>query len=316
MGYRFSKKKRTSVKKGFKEAEVLRLLRAFLDRKEPELVYLLVNTWQAQGRAITYKELREAILAGDINGDLLDEWRQDYTLFVQQHLRPRWIEAMEAANRRMEERYPEWYFDPMHAGVREWTENRAGSFITEVTNTQILGARAVIQRAAVLEDMTVDLLARAIRPMVGLTHPQATANLKYFEKLIEKGASERKAVDLATRYAARQHRYRGYNIARTELAFAYNQGSYLGTKQAQEKGYMGDCVKIWCTAEDERVCPICGGLEGTTIGIDEEFNFKTRLASEENPTIQLVPPAHPSCRCAVMYKEISPPVIPATYETT
>ena len=316
MGYRFSKKRNISVKKGAEEALVLRLLRSFLDRKEPELVYLLVNTWQAQGKAITYKELREAILAGDINGDLLDDWQQDYTLFVREHLRPRWIEAMEAANRRMEQRFPDWYFDPMHDGVREWTEARAGSFITEVTNTQLLGARAVIQRAAVLEDMTVDLLARAIRPMVGLTHPQAVANLKYFEKLIEKGASEKKALDLATRYAARQHRYRGYNIARTELAYAYNQGSYFGTKQAQEKGYMGEVVKIWSTADDERVCPICGKLEGTRVGIDEEFSFSTRLATADNPAIRLVPPAHPSCRCAVMYKEISPPIIPSTYETT
>lgn len=312
MGYRFSERKKI-ITKAFEEAEALRQLRAFLDENEPELVYWLVNTWRTQGRAITYKELREAILAGDISGDILEEWQQDYTAFVRDHLQPKWIAAMEAATERMEQKYPEWYFDPMADGVREWAENRSAAFVTEVTATQIEGIRAVVFRAAVLEDMTVDQLARAIRPMVGLTHPQAMANLKYYEKLIEKGASQKKALDLSTRYAARQHRYRGYNIARTELAFSYNQGAQLGIKQAQEKGYMGETVKIWSTADDERVCKICGGLEGTRVGIDEEFNFPTRLA---DPGIRLTPPAHPSCRCAVMYKEIGPPIIPSTYETT
>jgi SPP1 gp7 family putative phage head morphogenesis protein len=319
MSYLF-KKIRYPVKKAGPDAAlrltVLRELRRFLDRKEPELVYFLVNTWRTQNRAITYKELREAILSGDIDWDLLQEWQQDYTAFVRDHLHPAWIEAMRAATRRMEEKYPDWYFDPMGEGVRDWTTERSAKFVTEVTQTQIEGIRAVVQRASVLEDMTVDQLARAIRPMVGLTHPQAVANMRYYERLIENGASEKKALDLSVRYAARQHRYRGYNIARTELAFAYNQGSYLGTKQAQEKGYMGDVVKIWSTADDERVCKICGALEGTTIGIDEEFNFNTRIATPADPTIKLVPPAHPSCRCAVMYKEISPPIIRVSMETT
>lgn len=320
MSYRFTPKMKVHVKKALPDAAlaivVLEQLRRFLDKKEPELVYWLVNTWHTQNRAITYKELREAILAGDISWDLLEEWQQDYTAFVRDHLHPYWIEAMEAAAEKIHQKYPDWHFDPMGDGVREWTTERSAKFVTEVTQTQIEGIRAVVWRAANLEDMTVDQLARAIRPMVGLTHPQAVANLRYYEKLIEKGASEKKALDLSVRYAARQHRYRGYNIARTELAFAYNQGSYLGTKQAQEKGYMGDVVKIWSTADDERVCKICGALEGKTIGIDEEFNFNTRIATPADPTIKLVPPAHPSCRCAVMYKEITPPIIKPSMDTT
>lgn len=320
MGYLFNEKAIRSIKKASTSdilgLAVLRALRRYLDKKEPELVYFLVNTWRAQGRAITYKELREAILAGEINADLLEEWRQDYALFVIEHLHPSWVNAMEAAAAAIERKYPEWHFDPMGYGVRDWTETRAADFVTEVTQTQIEGLRAVVHRAAVLEDMSVDQLARAIRPMVGLTHPQAVANMKYYENLIAHGASERKALDLSVRYAARQHRYRGYNIARTELAFAYNQGSYWGTKQAQEKGYMGNVVKIWSTADDERVCPICGALEGKTIGLDEEFTFSTRLATSDNPTIRLVPPAHPSCRCAVMYKEITPPIINPSMDTT
>lgn len=296
------------IQKATAEATVLRILRSFLDANEPGLVRILVNTWRSQGKAITYKELREAILSGDISAEYLDDWMQDYTQLVADHMLPAWEKAIKAAASVIEQKYPLWRFDPMGAGVLTWTASHAAEFVTNSTATQIEGLRAVVRRAAVLEDMSVDELARAIRPMVGLTKQQSIANMKYYETLLQNGVSAKKAQDLSIRYAARQHRYRGYNIARTELAFAYNQGSYEGTKQAQEAGYLGETVKVWCTADDERVCSICGGLEGKTIAMDEDFDFQTKLAGR-NATIRRVPPAHPSCRCAVMYKEISPPIL-------
>lgn len=308
MAYTFSKMRpRNLVQKSAAERLALAALRAFLDPEEPELVALLVRLWHHQGRAITYKQLREAILYGDLSVIEWEQWQQDYVKFVTVYLRPKYVEAMQAAAEEIQRRHPDWYFDPYAEGVREWCETRAASFVTEVTAAQVDGLRTVIQRAAVIQDMSVDSLSRVIRPMVGLTKPQATANLKYYQKLIEDGMSQKKARDKAIRYASRQHRYRGYNIARTELAFAYNQGSYEGTKQAQEKGYMGETVKVWCTADDERVCQICGALEGSQVAMDADFEFDTKLAGPANPTIRRVPPAHPSCRCAVIYKEISPP---------
>ena len=311
MGYTFSKEpkriiisKRQDIEKAATASALLRKLRMFLNGAEPELVYFLVHTWNTQSKAITYKEIREALLQGDIDRTLLEDWMEDYTKFVTTHLQPAWIEAMRTAADELAAKYPEWNFDPMADGVRQWTETRAADFVTSVSQTQIEGLRAVVQKAAVLEDMTVDQLARAIRPMVGLTHQQSIANLNYYTNLISTGMSAEKAMDLSIRYSARQHRYRGYNIARTELAFAYNQGSYEGTKQAQAAGYMGNVVKIWCTADDERTCPICGALEGKRIGMDDDFDFKTKLATPANPTIRKVPPAHPSCRCTVMYEEL------------
>ena len=308
MAYTFSKMRpRNLVQKSAAERLALAALRAFLDPAEPDLVALLVNLWHHQGRAITYKQLREAIIYGDLSVIEWEQWQQDYVKFVTLYLRPKYVEAMQAAAEEIQRRHPDWYFDPYTEGVREWCETRAASFVTEVTAAQVDGLRTVIQRAAVIQDMSVDSLSRVIRPMVGLTKPQATANLKYYQKLIEDGMSQKKARDKAIRYASRQHRYRGYNIARTELAFAYNQGSYEGTKQAQAKGYMGETVKVWCTADDERVCQICGALEGSQVAMDADFDFDTKLAGPANPTIRRVPPAHPSCRCAVIYKEISPP---------
>lgn len=313
MSYTFSREPKriiigqpADIEKSAAGNAALRKLRAFLDSSEPELVQLLVNLWNTQGRAITFKELREAILAGDISQDYLEEWRQDYARFVVENLRPTWEKAMEAAIEDLHLKYPQWYFDPMADGVREWVETRGAEFVTSISENQMLGLRTVIQRAAGMNAMNVDQLARAIRPMTGLYWQQSVANLSYFRKLIESGLREQKALDLSLRYSARQIRYRGMLIARTELAFAYNRGYLEGIRQAQAAGYMGQAVKIWLTAEDERTCLYCGSLNGKTIPMDEEFPFETKLA-RNNPEIRLTPPAHPNCRCSYMVKEIAPP---------
>ena len=268
------------------------------------MVYFLVNTWNAQGRAITYKELREAILDGDIDSKIMQEWYEDYARFVLKHLQPAWEDAMIAATDALAEKYPDWYFNPSAEGVAEWTKTHTAEFVTSVTQTQIEGLRAVIRQAANLEHMNVDQLARAIRPMVGLYRQQATANLNYYNKLIESGVNEKKALDLSVRYAARQHRYRGYLIARQELAMAYNTGADQGVRQAQAAGYMGEMVKVWCTADDERMCKGCGKLDGKVVGMDEDFEADRPRGYQFT---HLYPPLHYMCRCTVMYKEVSPP---------
>ena len=299
MSYRFSRKRLTAPVQKAGEPSVLELLRAFLDTAEPELAAVLVHLWGYQGNAITYKALREALLRGELDAAMVEAWQQDYVRFVRDHLRPAWEEAMDAANRELAARY-DWVFDPMGDGVRQWTENRAADFVTACTQDQIEGLRAVVRAAAVLEDRSVDELARVIRPMVGLYHGQAVANLNYYNTLIKNGTSRRKALDLAARYGARQHRYRAFMIARTELAFAYNQGAYFGTLQAREQGLLPEMVKVWATSADERVCPVCGGLDGVRRELEEDFPFPTRLT---DPQVRKTAPAHPNCRCAVKYVE-------------
>lgn len=284
----------------------LKKLRDFLNKAEPELVAFLQTTWNHQGKAITYKELREAIMNGSLDPQTILDWQKDYSRFVILYLRPAIEEAMRAATTQLAERYPLYAFDSTVEGVRAWIDSKAAAFVTNSTADQIAAINTVVGKAALLQDMTVDGLARAIRPMVGLTKPQAVANLNYYKAMVESGLSEKAALERSIRYSARQHRYRGYNIARTELAFAYNKGEHFGVKQAISQGYMGYTRKTWCTADDERVCEICGALDGKTIEIDDDFDFYTKLAAT-NPGIRQTPPAHPSCRCTVLYIEVEPP---------
>lgn len=294
-----------TIRKSQPAIDALQRLRSFLDPREPALAYFLVRTWNNQSKAITYKELREAILAGEISAEYIEQWQQDYARFVIKYMEPQWTDALEIGAEEQLRNY-DFNFDPMGQGVIEWTEDRAAQFITNCTNTQIEGLRAVVRQAATLENMVVDQLARVIRPLVGLTKDQSVANLKYYNKLIEKGVKEAKAQDLASKYAGRQHRYRGMRIARQELAMAYNTGADIGIRQAQEAGYMGEMRKVFCCAEDERVCPVCGSLEGKIVGMDEEF--PTNVSSRYKFT-RLHPPVHIQCRCVVLYEEVSPPIM-------
>lgn len=279
-------------------------IRKYLNAKEPELVFFLHNLWNAQGKAITYKELREAIMDGYLSEKLLEEWYQDYTKFVVDKVAPMWADAMKEANSELYKN-PKFYFDPMQQEVVDWTNTRAAMFVTSVTREQVAGIREVVKRASQLNDMNVDELSRAIRPMVGLDYRQSIANMNYYTKMIENGVKTRTALEKSIKYSARQNRYRAYRIARTELSFAYNQGSYYGTKQAQAQGLLGRVEKVWCTAEDERTCEICGALDGKRIAMDDDFDFKTKLIE---PGIKRVPPAHPHCRCTVIFDEVESPI--------
>lgn len=297
------------------EESALKKLLTFLDDKEPKLIKFLHSFWNSQQRAITYKELRQAIMRGYLTEEILNDWRQDYSRFVVNRVAPMWKDAMEAANHPIKRDNTIWHYNPDKPEIIEWTNKNAARFVTRSTNDQILAIREVVKRATQLNNLNVDTLAHVIRPMVGLDHRQAAANMNYFQTMIENGVKESKAIENSIKYSARQNRHRAMRIARTELAFAYNQGSLMGTIQAMNDGYLGHTVKKWCTADDERVCHICGELEGEEFEIFDDITYIAGDGSFRRINPKLVhssvgkaPPAHPHCRCTLLYIEKTPPI--------
>ena len=305
------------VQKSFGSGEARKTLLSFMDKEEPELVKFLHNLWRNQGKAITYKQIREWIMQGVITEEILEEWQQDYSVFVVEHIRPLYETALSESVKRLADKFPLFAFDPMTEGVKHWTDTMAAAFVTNSTTEQINAVRWVVARAAQLQDMGVGELARVIRPMVGLNKPQIIANMNYYERLIEGGTKPVKAKELCIKYSARQHRYRAHMIARTEMAFAYNKGEHEGVAQAIEQGYMGKVVKVWESAGDDRVCDTCKTLDERThrnpVDFESGFGYYTKLKTR-NPDIDLTPPAHPHCRCVVSYHEVSPPNFTNTNE--
>jgi len=68
------------------------------------------------------------------------------------------------------------------------------------------------------------------------------------------------------------------------------QAKQLAWMWLQDKGRLNDrAQKMWLTAKDERVCPVCGPLHGKKVGINEKF--VTHQGEFWSPGL------HPNCRC-------------------
>ncbi len=277
--------------------------------QEPEIIEALVEEWEKQQRYFTYKDLEKGILDGSITNSMLATWRESYTQFVSNRLAPMWQKAMNEAAKPISNKYASFIFDPTSNNIKNWTAQHSGEFIVQITDTQLKGINSIIQMAATT-GMNVDELARCIRPTVGLYAQQVTANFNYYQTIknnlmqanptMREKTAKKRAAEKALKYAKKQHRYRAMNIARTELAFAYNHGEYESVKQAVQQGFMGHTVKRWISAGDSRVCANCQLLEGEEAELDDIFNTKSKGD-------RLTPPAHPSCRCSVEYYEIEAP---------
>ena len=285
------------------KASILERLRAFLDGAEPEAVMFLYRNILDLSNAVTYKELREAYLSGGISDEQFRNWQHEYAKLVRASLLPKWEQAQREAAEAVKARFPGFVYEPSVSAGLSYIRQHAAELVTNLAQDQKDAINAMILHVSAYTAVTPDEAARIIRPCIGLTRPQALANLRYREavesaylKAHPRGKPEtakKKAKEAAAKYGARQHRYRSMCIARTELAFGYNAAHYGATKDAQAQGLIGDCVKRWLTAFDERVCPICSRMDEEAVNMDAMFSCGT-----------LLPPAHPHCRCGVAYEEI------------
>lgn len=290
-------------------------LDSFLNAASPQLIYFLHRMFQDQQAAITYKELREAWLDG--YEQEIRQWQEDYARFVEDRLSPMWEIAMRNGAQQYIDHLKErgiLVYDDSDQDVRSWIRRHTAEFVTNIGEGTRQAIRSIVMHGQ-SEGWTADQMARAIRPCIGLTQPQAMANLRYqqsvYEALLEnhprmrKDVAARKAQEAALKYAAKQHRLRADTIANTELAYAYNMGAHESIRQAMKQNLMGPCEKVWSTSADPRVCERCKALSGKRIGFDEGFPGGNKVAAG----YAIVPPAHPRCRCVVEYVEISAPVI-------
>jgi len=292
--------------------EVLRRLEEYLESSAVtgEPVEILCGFWQDQQNALTYQEIRQAVIEGAISQETLRLWIQDYSVLVATRLSSLWTNAIMAGS----EGQPildglAFEFNTQTPGILGWISERGAEFVTDSTQEQ-KDAIAALLTKKMKDGHTVDELSRLIRPCIGLTEGDAKAAARLYDSIVANLKKEhprmkpesvrRKALDATAKYAERKHRQRALTIAQTESAFAYNRGADYGIRQAQEQGYLGVMKKRWRTSGDDAVCTTCSALEGTEIGMDSEFNFGGRVLF---PGHHMLPPAHPRCACAVEYIE-------------
>lgn len=293
--------------------EILKRLEDYLKDNESDPIQILCGFWKDQQAAITYQELREAVIAGVLTKETFDLWSKDYSVLVQNKLRYVWEDAMKAGSvsQPVLSALEGFTFDLSKQNVINWIQNHGAEFVTVVTQEQ-KGAISALLARSVREKHSVDELAKFIRPCIGLTEPQAKANLRYYENMVanlkeqhprmKTESVQKKAREAAAKYAEKQHQYRAMTIAQTEMATAYNQGADEAIRQAQAQKLIGTVIKRWCTSGDDMVCEQCRALEGLELAMDDKFQMGSGWNAGEN----LTPPAHPRCACAVEYIETEP----------
>jgi SPP1 gp7 family putative phage head morphogenesis protein len=272
------------------DLSMLERLSAFIDEESPELAEFLTRTWDDQQKAITYRELREAIFNGEISKAQILNWQQDYSVFVSTVYAPVAEKAINKAAMELAQRFGGLVHDPQTFAMRQFIESRGAQLVREMSAAQTAAINTIVKQASLSGTLTVNECARAIRPCIGLTKRQTQATYNFYEKLRELGVPPKTALKRQATYAEMTHRNRAETIAQTEMGRAYNEGAAIAVQEGQQQGLFGKFKERWLTAEDERVCPQCGALHGVTIEQGGTF-----------PGGIILPPAHPRCRCAVAY---------------
>lgn len=174
--------------------------------------------------------------------------------------------------------------------VRAWLRQHAATLVKQVNGTSVKGVRAII-RDGFAAGRHPRSMARDIRAVVGLTEPQSVAVARFRQGLVDAGVPDAMVERRMVRYADRLLRHRADIIARTESMTGINAGrSQLWQQLAADGALDPGTKREWLTAEDERVCPICGPLNGTPAALDGSYQLNTGATVDH-------PPAHPACRC-------------------
>jgi len=184
-----------------------------------------------------------------------------------------------------------------------YARERGSQLIVEIADQMRETVRETIA-AAQRGEMTYQQAAIRLQTTVPLSSRDAEAVSKYinkqFERFMRQGLSEAKArikaQNMGARYGAKLLDSRTRTIARTEIIDASMSGRYLGWESGVSAGYIAsDSVKEWIAEPD--ACPICRPLDGTIIGWNDSWAFPDGVRAGSN---DLMPPAHPNCRCSVV----------------
>lgn len=177
----------------------------------------------------------------------------------------------------------------------KYAQTQGSKLIRSITDTQRATVRAVMGQA-LDGQFTGDKAARLIRDTVGLHPAWAQAVVNQRERVLAAALkegltlpkAEAKADKASERYGAKLLRRRADNIARTEILTSENLGRFSTWADAIGNGYgRPDDVKEW-DAELNECCESCRQMHGETVQWDQPFSNG-----------KMMPPAHPSCRCAV-----------------
>lgn len=277
----------------------------------------VLSLWEAMAQDITVASL-EPTRRGEVQPPWEPIWRERVTAWVGDDLEPAWLKSGIRGARAMKQPRPKRkqvdIFALLGPLFESWVATRSGELISDLVDNQLLAIRQVLNEFIVEKPTAPRRLARILRQHIGLTARQTRAVQRIRRTLEDDGLMTAAQIDSAVgRQVERMRNVRARRIAETETAFAYNYGGFTEVAAAAEEGaFEGErVIKIWRTAQDEKVCPFCAPLGGFVAETGEETGNAQRIGLEETfpgrgtrLTSIFVPPAHPHCRCLVLYEVV------------
>lgn len=142
----------------------------------------------------------------------------------------------------------------------------------------------------------------------GLPHGQALSVVQVAQNRLKTVLSTRRPMtprDLGADVGKLLLSRRARNVYANENEVARNFGTQLLLMNAVARGYLpADSRKVWVTAVDERVCPVCAPMDSVAVQIDEPFQLRAHKGVLGHDQRLWVPPAHPKCRCRIVPERV------------
>jgi hypothetical protein len=175
-----------------------------------------------------------------------------------------------------------------------------GEGLGESSADGLLVSLSTLNRASVAEDIAW----RIVHSAAGLSHGDALSVTQVALNRLNAMATSRRAIssrDVAADVGKLLLSRRTKRIMEQEQQVAINFGTQILLMNAVAKGYLpADAQKVWVTAVDERVCPVCAPMDSVAVKIDEPFLVRGHRGVLHHDAKLWVPPAHVHCRCRIV----------------
>lgn len=263
-------------------------LRRRTEQAERAWIPWFIALWSYQAAQIT----DESVTRSGITPGAAALIAISYTTLVDEKLNPYNIRTAKIIGENVAANISGYAYDPTVIRATALAREQSSRLITVITETQREMIRNLLASGNDA-NLTVQQIAANIRGQIGLTRQQQIWMTNLERRLREAGATGDRLEKLLERKRKIYHRMRSMNIARSETAMMWNKAGLETFKSAHRSGALGidrDALKTWNTAGDERVCNICGPLDGETVPVDENYPGGYEHAY-----------AHPQCRCTDSY---------------
>lgn len=171
-------------------------------------------------------------------------------------------------------------------------ETEVARVLDQVPNIAAIAVRDALRRGFT-DGIPPRVLARQIRPLIGLDPKGILALANYRAGLEEQELPDARIQALVDAYALRLQRERALLISRTETLRASNSGLHGAWRQAEAEGFLDPATtrRQFMVTPDDRTCPICLPMDKQQVRLNEAF-------VTPNQMFVMNPPVHVNCRCS------------------